>query len=92
MPTLYIRNAFRPLGSKNPVFKPINSYVSIDGYKFSIFTRTGECIFLTTDPQEGWDGRIDGVMVPMGIYVYYIEYKMPDGTMMERTGTVMLVK
>lgn len=92
LPTLYIPNAFRPLGSKNPVFKPINSFVSIDGYKFSIFTRTGECIFLTTDPQEGWDGRIDGVMVPMGVYVYYIEYKMPDGTMMERTGTVMLVK
>ena len=91
-PTLYIPNAFRPLGSANKVFKPINSFVSVDGYKFSIFTRKGECIFITTNPQEGWDGRIDGVLVPMDVYVYYIEYKMPDGTIMERTGTVTLVK
>lgn len=91
-PTLYIPNAFRPLGSANKVFKPINSFVSLDGYRFSIFTRKGECIFMTTNPQEGWDGRIDGVLVPMDVYVYYLEYKMPDGTMMERTGTVTLVK
>lgn len=91
-PTLYIPNAFRPLGSANKVFKPINSFVSMDGYRFSIFTRKGECIFMTNNPQEGWDGRIDGVLVPMDVYVYYLEYKMPDGTMMERTGTVTLVK
>ncbi len=91
-PAIYIPNAFRPLGANNNVFRPINSFVSIDGYRFSIFTRTGECIFLTTNPQEGWDGRINGVVAPMNVYVYHMEYKMPDGTMMERTGTVTLVK
>lgn len=91
-PTLYIPNAFRPLGANNKIFKPSNSFVSIDHYKFSIFTRTGECIFLTTNPQEGWDGRINGVVAPMNVYVYYIEYMMPDGTIMERTGTVTLIK
>ena len=91
-PAIYIPNAFRPLGANNNVFKPVNSFVSIDGYRFSIFTRTGECIFLTTNPQEGWDGRINGVVAPMNVYVYYMEYKMPDGTQMERTGTVTLVK
>lgn len=91
-PAIYIPNAFRPLGANNNVFKPVNSFVSIDGYRFSIFTRTGECIFITTNPQEGWDGRINGVVAPMNVYVYYMEYKMPDGTQMERTGTVTLVK
>ena len=91
-PTLYLPNAFRPLGANNNVFKPLNSFVSADGYKFSIFTRTGECIFMTTNPQEGWDGRVNGVVVPLNVYVYYIEYKTPDGTIMERTGTVTLVK
>ena len=91
-PTLYVPNAFRPLGANNKVFKPMNSFVSADGYQFSIFTRTGVCVFLTTNPQEGWDGRIDGVLAPMNVYVWYIEYKTPDGTIMERTGTVTLVK
>jgi hypothetical protein len=91
-PTLYVPSAFRPLGANNKVFKPVNSFVSSDGYQFSIFTRTGVCIFLTTNPQEGWDGRVDGVLAPMNVYVWYIEYKTPDGTIMERTGTVTLVK
>lgn len=91
-PTLYIPNAFRPLGANNKVFKPSNSFVSIENYKFSIFTRTGECIFMTTNPQEGWDGRINGIVAPMNVYVYYIEYMMPDGTILERTGTVTLVR
>lgn len=91
-PSLYIPNAFRPLGANNNVFRPVNSFVSLDGYQFSIFTRTGECIFLTTNPQEGWDGRINGIVAPMNVYIYYIEYKMPDGTILEQTGTVTLVK
>lgn len=91
-PTLYLPNAFRPLGANNKVFKPVNSFVSTEGYRFSIFTRTGECVFLTTNPQEGWDGRINGVLAPMNVYVYHLEYQDPDGTPMELTGTVMLMK
>lgn len=91
-PTLYVPNAFRPLAGSNTVFKPVNSFVSLDGYCFTVFTRTGECIFLTTNPQEGWDGRINGVLAPLNVYVWHIDYKLPDGTQMERVGTVTLVK
>lgn len=91
-PTMYIPNAFRPLGANNNVFRPVNSFVSLDGYCFTIFTRTGECIFLTTNPQEGWNGRINGVVAPMNVYVWHLNYKLPDGTLMEKTGTVTLVK
>ncbi len=91
-PTMYVPNAFRPLGATNSVFKPLNSFVSAEGYRFSIFTRTGECIFITNNPQEGWDGRIKGVLVPMNVYIWTIEYTDTDGTHMERTGTVTLVK
>ena len=91
-PSIYVPNAFRPLGANNKVFKPVNSFVSNDGYRFSIYTRQGELIFATTNPQEGWDGRVNGVLAPLNVYVWYMEYKMPDGTEMERTGTVTLVK
>ncbi len=91
-PTIYLANAFRPLGASNNIFRPVNSFVSHDGYRFSIFTRTGECVFMTTDPQEGWNGRFDGKLLPTSVYVWYLEYKLPDGTPMEQTGTVVLVK
>ena len=92
-PTLFIPNAFRPSGSNNSVFRPVNSFVSIENYRLSIFTRTGELIFVTTNPQEGWDGRNkEGKLLPVGVYVYYLEYKMPDGTIMERNGTITLVR
>jgi len=91
-PTMYVPSAFRPLGANNNVFRPVNSFVSLDGYCFTVFTRTGDCIFLTTNPQEGWNGRINGVVAPMNVYVWHIVYKLPDGTEMERTGTVTLVK
>ena len=76
----------------NNIFKPNNSFVSAEHYLFSIYTRTGERIFFTTDPQEGWNGRINGVLAPMNVYVYYIEYQLPDGTIMNRTGTVTLLR
>ena len=91
-PTLYFPNAFRPTGATNNIFKPNNSFVSAEHYLFSIYTRTGERIFFTTDPQEGWNGRINGVLAPMNVYVYYIEYQLPDGTIMNRTGTVTLLR
>ena len=95
-PTLYIPNAFRPSGGINNEFKPANSFVTFDQYCFSIFTRTGERIFITTNPQEGWNGRKNNncnfPICPENVYVYHIEYKMPDGTVLERTGTVTLLK
>lgn len=91
-PTLFVPNAFRPTNTINNVFIPVSSFLSADGYKFFIYTRTGECIFISTNPQVGWDGRIAGDLAPVGVYVYLIQYKLPDNTLMERTGTVTLVR
>ena len=91
-PILFLPNAFRPNGTANKVFKPGNSYISFEQYRFSVFTRTGECIFITTDPQEGWNGRINGSIAPLNVYVYLIEYMLPDGTIAEQSGTVTLIK
>ena len=44
------------------------------GYKFSIYSRTGEEIFTTNDPSKGWDGKYQGSNVQIGNYVYHVEY------------------
>lgn len=80
-PGYYIPNAFTPLGTINTQFKPLNSFMPTDGtYRFTIFSRTGQVVFHTTDPNAGWDGRLNGKICPAGVYVYKIAYLIPGET------------
>lgn len=92
-PEYYIPNAFTPLGTVNTVFKPINSFMPTDGtYQFSIFSRQGQMVFRTTDPNAGWDGRLNGKICPAGVYVYKISYFIPgESSPIIKEGTVTLL-
>lgn len=90
-PNTYIPNAFSPLGPENRTFKPVNLFVPTDNYRFIIFSRFGNVVFKTRNPHIGWDGRIDGKLAPMGVYMYRITYNFPDGTPFEKTGSVTLI-
>ena len=89
----YVPNAFTPnTDGKNEVFLPkVNDVVN---YDFKIFTRTGELIFYTNNPETGWDGTMQGKPAPQGVYVWTIRYARigtPDEMMM-KTGTLTLVR
>lgn len=91
LPSIYIPNAFTPLQTINQVFQPVSSFVSAEGYSFNIWNRMGTLIFSTHNPYVGWDGYFDGKVAPMDVYVYKIYYTLPDGTVEQRKGSVMLV-
>lgn len=91
MPNTYIPNAFSPRLSFNNVFMPVNTFVSSENYTFAIYSRFGDLIFMTRDPNEGWDGTVNGNRAPFGVYVYKLTYMMPDRSLYEKTGTVTLV-
>ncbi|MFN8165267.1 MAG: hypothetical protein U0X76_03615 [Bacteroidia bacterium] len=42
-------------------------------------------------PQKRWDGSINGRPAPMAVYVYLLIAKMPDGSKIERKGSVTLI-
>ena len=69
---LLIPNAFTPNGDgKNDIFRiPPGTNFSLK--EFSIYNRWGERVFVTTDINTGWDGRIKGVHQSSGVYVYKI--------------------
>ncbi len=92
LPNTYIPNAFTPSESINNIFLPSNTFVSGEHYSLRIYARTGELIFLTHDPNRGWDGTSKGKPCPIDTYVYKLEYVRPDGTLFERTGTVTLIR
>ena len=69
----YIPNAFSPNGdSKNEVFKV--SGINIYDFELRIFTRWGEQIFYSYNPEIGWDGLFMGKECPQGVYVWHLLY------------------
>lgn len=56
----------------NDVFKP--TLINYQNYTLSIYNRWGEELFRTEDINEGWDGMVDGKVVPNGVYLYSIRF------------------
>jgi gliding motility-associated-like protein len=70
----HIPNAFTPNGDGlNDIFKP--TALDILDVRFEIFNAWGERVFMTSNPQQGWDGTYKGKPSPQGIYLYKISFK-----------------
>lgn len=78
---LFIPNSFTPDGEEhNNVFLPVFStgFTPIN-YRLSIYNRWGETIFESTNHTVGWDGHLEFVLCPDGIYNYQISYTKIEG-------------
>jgi gliding motility-associated-like protein len=73
-PKVYLPNAFMPLGF-NSQLRPVTVFVGSEGYEWIIYNRWGQMIFITTDPGDSWDGRYNGNLVPMDVYVYLLRFR-----------------
>jgi gliding motility-associated-like protein len=77
---------------KNDVLRPyINEDYTL--MEFSIFTRWGEKIFSTSQKDNGWNGKVKGVLQNPGAYVWMI--KVMDninGTLEEAKGSFVLIR
>jgi gliding motility-associated-like protein len=84
---VWIPNAFIE-GGYNNTFQPVLSYADVERYEFTIFNRWGQQIWTTSDRYEAWDGRVEGRLVPQGVYAYYCSFLNGAGKTVERRGTV----
>lgn len=90
-PYVYVPNSFTPNDDNvNDVFKPICTFVSPENYLFIVFDRWGEPIFKTTNPSEGWNGKIKGRRCKEGVYYYMLQYNLPDGNQKLKHGRFFL--
>ncbi len=71
----FIPDAFTPgnYDELNDVFKPI--VMGVKEYKFYIFDRWGEQIFKSTDIDEGWNGKYQGVICKQDVYVWKCDFR-----------------
>ncbi len=78
---MIIPNAFSPNNDgKNDVYKMI-AVCQVDHYQLRIFNRWGAEVFSSGNPEEGWDGKVNGVAVEPGVFVYMLEYEAVDNGM-----------
>lgn len=91
-PTYYVPNAFSPgHDGLNDVFRPIPvGIVSTDFFR--VFNRFGQLIFETSKWMAGWDGKFKGQDQDPGTYVWVIRGKDRNGRIVEKKGTVVLVR
>ena len=65
---------------------------SVSSFTFSIFNRWGKEIFTSLDPDLGWDGRDNGVIVQQGAYAYQVVVVDGNKKHIEAKGTVLVVR
>ena len=90
-PVIHIPNAVAPEGINNE-FKPVVVFDNPQNYLMRIYSKWGELIFESRDIDFGWDGRINGESAVAGGYAYQISFDARDGTAIQKTGTVIVVR
>lgn len=96
---LYAPNAF------SPNFDGRNDYFGIFGREaevlsvsvLRVFDRWGGLVYEGEDlavnaPDSGWDGRLNGELLPQGIYTYQAQVTFLDGVTRTKTGSVLLIR
>lgn len=79
------------LGSlTNDVFFPYTSGVT--DFKFEIFNRWGELIFVSKDINIGWDGYYKGELCQQDVYVWKAFIKLNNGKTFNKSGDVTLLR
>ncbi len=91
--TFYIPNAFSPNGDgRNEGFKGTGIGIDPTTYNIWIFDRWGNQIFQTTNMEETWNGRVNGVMVQEDTYCWKVRFSDISGAKHEYHGIVNLIK
>ncbi len=87
---LLIPNAFSPnMDGINDLFLIADSFVS-EKFELRVFDRWGNQVFFTANMEQGWDGTLNGTILPMGNYAYYCEF-MCGNVLKQQKGNVFLL-
>ena len=89
---IYVPNAFTPDNDgKNDVFRPFfgGQYRLRE---FAVYSRWGNRVFQSSTRGAGWDGTVGGQPQSTGIYTWRLVLEDKNGGLVEKKGTVMLIR
>ena len=90
---VFVPTVFSPNG-KGPTSNETLCVFSdcVDQYKFVIHNRWGQQIFESEAIANCWDGTFNKQAVSSGVYAYNLYILLLDGTIINKTGTISLIK
>jgi gliding motility-associated-like protein len=89
--TYYMPTGFSPNGDGINDMLQVHGR-GIDYIDLKIFDRIGEKVFSTTDPETGWDGKLLGLPMNDGVFVYALEVAFCNGDTVKEHGSIILAK
>ncbi|HKC68935.1 MAG TPA: PKD domain-containing protein, partial [Bacteroidia bacterium] len=91
--TFYAPNSFTPNQDiYNEKFLPLGTAWDDNSFKMLVFDRWGNQILSTTNPYQGWDGKMKGADAPEDVYVWKVELKDIFQKSHSYSGTVTLIR
>ncbi len=91
-PEIYVPSGFTPDGNGlNDILLAIPVGIREFRY-FRIYNRWGQLVFATQNPATGWNGQLGGANQPTGTYVWIAEAIDFRGNLMQRKGTVTIIR
>lgn len=88
---IFIPNSFTPNeDGKNDVFRILGG--EIKKFDLKIFNRWGQIIFSSQERTRGWDGTYLSKPQPKGIYIYTVSIVLKDSSVINKKGTVLLIR
>ena len=96
---VYIPNIFSPNGDGRneglAVYGNLDVVLSID--LFQVYDRWGELLYESrtlglNDEDSGWDGKQRGRNVMPGVYIWHADIRLTDGSLLQKTGEVTVVR
>lgn len=92
-PDIVFPDAFSPNGDgHNDKFGPLGMLSVVEDYRLNIFNRWGQRVFTTTDPTNKWDGKLNGMELATGTYVWIVEYSFNGQSKKFQKGTITIIK
>lgn len=89
---LFVPSGFTPNGDgKNDVLKPF-LFGNIKKYEFRVFNRWGETVFVTKDPNAGWNGTYKGIQQDAAVFIWSCRYQLEGEEERVEKGTVVVVR
>ena len=89
---LEMPNVFTPNeDNTNDYFTPIKAQ-GIYNSELRIFNRWGNQLYFTTDLEQGWNGKINEVIINEGLYFWSLIYVDVNGESQKKEGIVHLLK
>jgi gliding motility-associated-like protein len=91
---LFIPNVFAPDDAghtENNCFK-LYGADCIGTMTLTIYNRWGEKVFVSSNPDECWDGNFRGKPLNTGVYVYYLEAELITGESLSKQGNLTLMR